>query len=77
MRPNLDSQAGIFRSRFQGKGMWLSVEVDNVDAQLLRIQALGESIEMGIRDEPWGDRHFAIVDPNGIAVDVVQRMQAA
>jgi uncharacterized glyoxalase superfamily protein PhnB len=23
------------------------------------------------RDEPWGERHFAIVDPNGIGVDIV------
>jgi uncharacterized glyoxalase superfamily protein PhnB len=27
-------------------------------------------IELG--DEPWGDRHFAIVDPNGIGIDLVK-----
>lgn len=26
---------------------------------------------IGIRDEPWGDRHFAIKDPNGIGIDIV------
>jgi uncharacterized glyoxalase superfamily protein PhnB len=26
-----------------------------------------------LRDEPWGDRHFAVVDPNGIGVDVLQQ----
>lgn len=29
-----------------------------------------------LRDEPWGDRHFVVVDPNGIGVDVVQRLHA-
>jgi uncharacterized glyoxalase superfamily protein PhnB len=24
-----------------------------------------------LRDEPWGDRHFTIRDPNGIAIDIV------
>ena len=28
-------------------------------------------IEIEIRDEPWGDRHFAILDPNGIGIDIV------
>jgi len=23
------------------------------------------------KDEPWGDRHFAIVDPNGIGIDIL------
>ncbi|MBD0256676.1 MAG: glyoxalase, partial [Cytophagales bacterium] len=31
----------------------------------------GVPIEVELRDEPWGDRHFAIVDPNGIGVDIV------
>jgi hypothetical protein len=28
-------------------------------------------IAIPIRDEPWGDRHFAIVDPNDIGIDIV------
>jgi uncharacterized glyoxalase superfamily protein PhnB len=28
-------------------------------------------IAITLRDEPWGDRHFAIVDPNGIGIDIV------
>jgi len=28
-------------------------------------------IEIELRDEPWGDRHFAIKDPNGIGIDIV------
>jgi len=29
------------------------------------------SIAIDLREEPWGDRHFAIVDPNGIGIDIV------
>jgi uncharacterized glyoxalase superfamily protein PhnB len=76
LRPNLDSQAPIFRSAFQGKGVWVTVDVDDAQAEYARIRSLGTPIEAAIRDEPWGDRHFVIVDPNGIAIDVVQRMQS-
>jgi uncharacterized glyoxalase superfamily protein PhnB len=73
MKPNLETQARIFRMPFQGSGMWLVFDVSNVDAEYQRIQSLGVPIEQPLRDEPWGDRHFVIVDPNGIGVDVVQR----
>jgi uncharacterized glyoxalase superfamily protein PhnB len=29
------------------------------------------NIDIELRDEPWGDRHFAIVDPNGVGIDIV------
>jgi len=29
------------------------------------------SIAIDLREEPWGDRHFAIVDPNDIGIDIV------
>jgi uncharacterized glyoxalase superfamily protein PhnB len=73
MKPKLETQARIFRMPFQGSGMWLVFDVSNVDAEYQRIQSLEVPIELSLRDEPWGDRHFVIVDPNGIGVDVVQR----
>ncbi|MBM3395322.1 MAG: glyoxalase/bleomycin resistance/extradiol dioxygenase family protein [Betaproteobacteria bacterium] len=72
MKPGQPSQAPRFRGAFQGQGMWVSVDVDDVDAVYRRIQALGMPMELDLRDEPWGDRHFVVVDPNGIGVDVVQ-----
>ena len=75
MKPGLDSQATIYRTAFKGQGVWIAVDVDDVDAEYQRIKALGTPIEVGIRDEPWGDRHFVIVDPNGIGVDIVQHKQ--
>ncbi len=73
MMPGLESQAPLFRPAFQGQGVWMAVEVDDVDAEYRRIQALGVPLAVDLRDEPWGDRHFAIIDPNGVSVDVVQR----
>jgi Uncharacterized protein conserved in bacteria len=56
--------------------VWIAVEVEDADAEYKRMQALGVPIEVDLRDEPWGDRHFVVVDPNGIGVDVVQRVGA-
>lgn len=76
MKPNLASQAPIFRPLFDGKGIWFVVEVADAYAECERLVALGVPIEVAVRDEPWGDRHFVVVDPNGIGVDVVQRIHS-
>ncbi|MEA5449556.1 VOC family protein [Leptolyngbya sp. CCNP1308] len=72
MLPNLEAQAPIFRPAFGGKGAWITIDVDDAQAEYQRIAALGVSIEVELRDEPWGDRHFVVIDPNGIGVDIVQ-----
>lgn len=74
MKPDQPSQAAIFRPAFDGRGVWIAVNVEDAQAQYERIQTLGVPIEADLRDEPWGDRHFVVVDPNGIGVDVVQRV---
>lgn len=76
MKPNQSSQAVIFHPAFEGRGVWIAVDVEDADAEYKRMQALGVPIEVDLRDEPWGDRHFVVVDPNGIGVDVVQRVGA-
>ena len=72
MRLGLESQTTIYRKAFKGQGVWVAIDVDDVDTEYQRIKSLGTPIEAEIRDEPWGDRHFVIVDPNGIGVDIVQ-----
>ena len=69
--PNHPSQQPIFQSSFQGKGVYLTIEVADVDALYEAIKTKGITITVELRDEPWGDRHFAIVDPNGIGIDLV------
>lgn len=70
--PKLESQAPLFQTEFANKGVFLTIEVDDIDGLYKKIQNKGISIEVAIRDEPWGDRHFAIVDPNGIGIDFVR-----
>jgi len=69
--PNHPSQKPIFQKPFKGQGMYLTIEVDDVDKVYGELKQKGVAIEIEIRDEPWGDRHFAIVDPNGIGIDFV------
>lgn len=70
--PNHPSQQVIFQPPFQGQGMYLTIEVDDVDKVYNNLKAKGIKIEFALRDEPWGDRHFAIKDPNGIGIDIVK-----
>jgi len=69
--PNHPSQKPIFQTAFTGKGVYLTIEVEDVDQIYEQLKAKGVSFEVDIRDEPWGDRHFAIIDPNGIGIDLV------
>lgn len=69
--PNHPSQKPMFQAPFQGEGMYLTIEVEDVDAMYEDLKAKGVEIKIDIRDEVWGDRHFAIQDPNGIGIDIV------
>ena len=71
MLPDLPSQAPMFRASIKGPGMWLAIDVEDVDAHYQRIKQLGLEIALKIKDETWGDRHFALLDPNGIGIDFV------
>jgi catechol 2,3-dioxygenase-like lactoylglutathione lyase family enzyme len=69
--PDVASQKPVFQSEFTGKGIYLTIEVPSVDNLYHQLKSRGIPIEVDLRDEPWGDRHFAIMDPNGIGVDIV------
>ncbi len=70
--PNHPMQENIFQAPFQGKGVYLTIEVEDVDMMFNAVKNKGVPIEIELRDEPWGDRHFAIVDPNGVGIDIVR-----
>ena len=70
--PNHPSQQSIFQQLFQGQGMYLTIEVEDVDTVYNDLKKKGVEINIDIRNEPWGDRHFAIQDPNGIGIDIVK-----
>ncbi|WP_198405800.1 VOC family protein [Chitinophaga caeni] len=69
--PEHPSQQALFQKAFQGRGMYLTIEVADVDTFYKEIQQKKVPIKIELRDEPWGDRHFAIEDPNGIGIDIV------
>lgn len=70
--PNHPSQQPFFHKPFLGQGMYLTIEVDDVDSIYYDLKKKGVPIKIDIRNEPWGDRHFAIEDPNGIGIDIVK-----
>lgn len=49
----------------------LSIEVDDVDEAVKRMDAAGIAIEYGPIDEPWGVRRFFVRDPFGKLVNVL------
>jgi catechol 2,3-dioxygenase-like lactoylglutathione lyase family enzyme len=70
--PNHPSQQPFFHKPFLGQGMYLTIEVDDVDSIYNDLKKKGVPIKIDIRNEAWGDRHFAIEDPNGIGIDIVK-----
>lgn len=55
----------------------LSIGVDDVDATLGRVTALGGSVRGGPNDMPWGQRVAHIQDPDGNPVNLTQPVPAA
>ena len=62
---------------FNGKGMIITVQVEDAAAEHKRLQAAGAPIVYGPAAEPWGQRRFMVRDPSGILVDVVEQIEPA
>lgn len=56
--------------------MLLSIGVDDVDATLGRVEALGGSVSGGPKDMPWGQRVAHVLDPDGNPVNLTQPIRA-
>lgn len=70
--PNHPTQQPFFHAPYTGKGMYITLEMDEVDTLYTALKSKGIEIKVELRDEPWGDRHFSIEDPNGIGIDIVK-----
>ncbi|CAM2010326.1 VOC family protein [Acanthopleuribacter pedis] len=75
MKPNHPTQPPVFQPGFAGKGLFITLEVKDVKALYKKIKAAGVTISYELADEAWGERHFAIVDPNGVALNISQRLE--
>src|SRR5262249_27496986 len=66
--PVQEGQSAVFRKAYPGHGAWITFDVPNVDTVHARAVAAGIPIAVPLRDEPWGERHFSVVAPNGLAL---------
>ncbi|GAB2646868.1 VOC family protein [Nocardia goodfellowii] len=55
-----------------GEGLLVAFTVDDIDAEYERLTAAGVPIVTPIETEPWGERYFQMIDPNGIIIQLVQ-----
>ena len=62
---------------YRGDGMFLTFQVEDVRTEYERLRADGLSLDLGLTDEPWGQRRFGVVDPAGMWVDVVEQIEPA
>lgn len=51
-----------------GAGLIYNFLVENVDQEYQKLVKLGLTVVVPLEDHPWGDRGFAIQDPNGISL---------
>jgi predicted enzyme related to lactoylglutathione lyase len=63
--PAMNAQAGVF----------LTLQVEDAKAEYERLKRSGLDISYQLKDEPWGQRRFGVVDPNGMYIDVVQQIE--
>lgn len=57
-----------FITEYRG-GMFLGFEVEDVDALYATLKRKGVDIALDLAEAPWGQRHFAVMDPNGVVLD--------
>lgn len=71
-----DAELGLVADRDVEVGttgrVLLSFDVDDVDALLDRVEALGGRVQGPPNDMPWGQRVAHIFDPDGNAVNLTQ-----
>ncbi len=60
---------------FDGKGMIVTMQVEDASAVFASLKHNGTPIEYGLHDEPWGQRRFMTRDPGGVLVDVVEQTE--
>lgn len=51
-----------------GAGLIYNFAVEDVDAEYERLAKEGLAVVIPLEDHPWGDRGFAVQDPNGISL---------
>lgn len=60
--------------RFAGEGTFLTLQVADAAAEFDRLKKAGADFAYALSDEPWGQRRFALRDPAGMWIDVVEQI---
>lgn len=58
-------------------GAFLTFQVEDAQAVYAQLQQAGMPIHYHLQDEPWGQRRFSVLDPNGLFIDIVQQIEPA
>ncbi len=58
-----------------GEGLWLGLEVDDVDDESARLWDAGITILQAPKDQPWGERTIVIKDPNGVLIYLAHKIK--
>ncbi|GBG55231.1 glyoxalase [Sporomusaceae bacterium FL31] len=61
---------------FNGRGLILSFEVDDVDAEYQRLKEAGLFIYQEMQDKPWGERSFVVDDPTRVHIYIYKTIPA-
>lgn len=62
---------------FNGRGMFLTIQIADASSEFDRLTHAGLSIAYPLHDEPWGQRRFALYDPAGTWIDVIEQIEPA
>jgi catechol 2,3-dioxygenase-like lactoylglutathione lyase family enzyme len=75
IRADHETVSEDYRGR-RTQGLIIGLLVPDAAAADARLRAAGVSVVLPLRDEPFGQRHVMVADPNGVLVDVVQPIPA-
>ncbi|HYI11379.1 MAG TPA: VOC family protein [Thermoanaerobaculia bacterium] len=70
--PSTPPRPGVFAD-----GAFITLQVENAATAYETLRSQGLEMAYELHDEPWGQRRFALTDPAGIWVDVVEQTEAA
>ncbi len=76
LAPDHHSQPPFLHSVMASEAFVLSLEVANAKLAFEQAQSMGLVLEMGLKEESWGQLHFIVRDPAGVHLDIVEHLDA-
>ncbi|WP_404425908.1 VOC family protein [Thalassospira australica] len=73
MQPDHPTQPPLFHGRTMGDSSIFGISVEDAKTAADDLRAKGFEFALELRDEPWGQRHFTLLDPNGVRIDIASQ----